>query len=458
MLEQQLAAALARIEQLEKELAAAKKNSSTSSKPPSSDIVKPPRPVKNAGKAGRKKRRCGGQPGHERHARKEFPPEEVKTAFVYEWTEESLGTEWEPLEEFKTLQQVDLVPKLFEVTEYRARLYRHRVTGEVIAVPLPEELVRGGLVGPRLSALIAYQKGACHMSYRVIETFLKDVLQLPLSTGQIAKVVGKASDALAAGYDELLFALPNQQVMNIDETGHPENGDRLWTWGFHVPGAQGFTAFHIDPSRGSDVLKAILGETFEGVIGCDYLSAYRKFLADAGASMQFCWAHLVRDVKFLTTLTDAVTRRYGERLLDAIKKLFHVWHRRDQMPEERWRREAEQVKTSLLKTARRPPQRTEAVNIANRFRKHADHYFRFLATPGVEPTNNAMEQRFRFVIIDRKVTQGTRGTTGRGWCERIWTVLATCAQQGRSAFSFLHDSILAHLTHQPPPSLLAASP
>ncbi|MGI6417383.1 MAG: hypothetical protein ACOX1P_17110 [Thermoguttaceae bacterium] len=34
-------------------------------------------------------------------------------------------------------------------------------------------------------------------------------------------------------------------------------------------------------------------------------------------------------------------------------------------------------------------------------------------TPGVEPTNNAMEQRFRFVVIDRKITQGTRGQAGR---------------------------------------------
>jgi transposase len=453
VLEQQLAAALARIEQLEKELAAAKKNSSTSSKPPSSDIVKPPRPEKNARGTGKKRRR-GGQPGHERHARKEFPPEEVDTTLVYEWTEESLGPEWEPLEEFKTLQQVDLVPKLFEVTEYRARLYRHRVTGEVVAVPLPEEVVRGGLVGPRLSALIAYQKGACHMPYRVIETFLKDVLRLPLSTGQIAKVVRKASDALEASYEELLFALPDQQVLNIDETGHPENGEQLWTWGFHAPGPQGFTAFHIDPSRSSDVLKAILGETFEGVIGCDYHSAYRKFLKDAGALMQFCWAHLIRDVKYLTTLTDRVTRHYGAKLLKEIKQLFRVWHRRDQIPEARWWREAERVKRALLKIARRPPQRSEAVNIANRFREHADHYFRFLDTPGVEPTNNAMEQRFRFVVIDRKITQGTRGEIGRHWCERIWTVLATCAQQGRSAFSFLHDSIVAHLTRQATPSLL----
>jgi hypothetical protein len=75
-----------------------------------------------------------------------------------------------------------------------------------------------------------------------------------------------------------------------------------------------------------------------------------------------------------------------------------------------------------------PPWRKERRNIAERFRQHAERYFRFLETPGVEPTNNAMERRFRFVVIDRKITQGTRRQTGRRWCERIWTVLTTVAQ------------------------------
>ena len=122
--------------------------------------------------------------------------------------------------------------------------------------------------------------------------------------------------------------------------------------------------------------------------------------------MQFCWAHLIRDVKFLVTLPDATTRRFGEKLLATIKHLFRLWHRRDQLPAERWQREAERAKRAVLQVARRPPCRSEAQNIAQRFRRHAEHYFRFLETPGVEPTNNAIEQRFRFVVIDRKITQG----------------------------------------------------
>lgn len=46
------------------------------------------------------------------------------------------------------------------------------------------------------------------MTYRVIQKFLDDVLALELSTGQLAKVVRKASAALATSYHQLQLALP----------------------------------------------------------------------------------------------------------------------------------------------------------------------------------------------------------------------------------------------------------
>ena len=91
------------------------------------------------------------------------------------------------------------------------------------------------------------------------------------------------------------------------------------------------------------------------------------------------------------------------------------------------------------------PDTKHARNLAKRFRKHGEAYFRFITTPGIEPTNNLAEQAMRFVVIDRQITQGTRSEKGRRWCERIWTVIATCTQQGRSVFQFLLDSIQAYL-------------
>src|SRR5947207_12578439 len=59
---------------LQEKLAAAPKNSSTSSKPPSSDIVKPPPPTATDASGPRS---AGGQPGHVKHERTPFTPEQV---------------------------------------------------------------------------------------------------------------------------------------------------------------------------------------------------------------------------------------------------------------------------------------------------------------------------------------------------------------------------------------------
>jgi transposase len=444
----------ARIAELEAEVARLKKNSSTSSKPPSSDIVKPPRPPARGGKRG--KRRAGGQPRHPRHVRPPFPPEQVDRSWDYEW--ETVPTGWKPLDRFHVIQQVELVEKPYTVTEHRARLYQNLRTGQVLAAPLPADVRRAGLLGPRLTALVAYQKGACHMSVETIRRFLADVFRLPISHGQIVKTVRKASTALAPCHEQLQSVLPEQAYLGIDETGHRERAHGLWSWCFHVPGQDRFTWFHIDPSRGSKVLNRYLGKAFDGIIGCDYFSAYRKFLRETDAWLQLCWAHLIRDVKYLTTLLNRATRGYGHRLLGKIKTLFRIWHRRERTPAPRWERAMAKARRGVLAMARRAPTTSEAQNLAKRFRDHGDQYFTFLDTPGVEPTNNGPERQIRFLAIDRKITQGTRGEPGRRWCERIWTVLATCAQQGRSAFEFLYHSIIAHFTNQPFPSLLPLPP
>ncbi|MBC8466552.1 MAG: IS66 family transposase, partial [Deltaproteobacteria bacterium] len=54
----------------------------------------------------------------------------------------------------------------------------------------------------------------------------------------------------------------------------------------------------------------------------------------------------------------------------------------------------------------------------------------------------------------RHVTQGTRSVKGRQSNERLWTVIATCSLQGRSAFNFILASVRAYFHDQPAPSLL----
>ena len=43
----------------------------------------------------------------------------------------------------------------------------------------------------------------------------------------------------------------------------------------------------------------MLGTEFDGILGCDYFSAYRKYMKDVGVLVQLCLAHFLRDVRFL---------------------------------------------------------------------------------------------------------------------------------------------------------------
>ena len=435
---------------LQQQLAAARKDSSTSSKPPSSDIVKPKKPLPKRGK----KRKNGGQPGHTQHLRTPFPPEAVNEVVPYalDCCPDCGGKLLPSRREPQVLQQVEITAAPTVVTEHQGSAYWCPRCRKVHYAPLPEAVEKAGLFGPRLTALVAFMKGVCHASFSTIRKFLRDVVRVTVSRGYLAKLIGKVSQSLAASYAELFERLPGEAVLNIDETGHKENGAKFWTWCFR---AQLYTLFHIDKSRGSQVLVEVLGEEFNGVLGCDYFSAYRKYMRECDVLVQFCMAHLIRDVKFLLTLPGREVQPYGQRLRDALRDLFGVIHRREKMTAAGFQKALEAAREQVMKAATtRVPDTKHARNLAKRFRENGEAYFRFITTPGIDPTNNLAEQAIRFVVIDRHITQGTRSEKGRRWCERIWTVIATCAQQGRAVFQFLLDSVQAHLCGTPPPSLL----
>jgi transposase len=439
------------VAQLRAELAAAKKNSSNSSKPPSSDIVKKPKDKPKDGK----KRKRGAQPGHPRHERPVFSDDQVDYTELYcvecpDCHGPVVPSKLPP----KVIQQVELpLPsEMISVVGVRSHACWCRKCKQVHYAPFDQASRRAGLVGSRLTALIAYLKGACHCSYSTIRKFIRDVLAITISRGYLAKLIAKASASLKNAYDALAARLPNEPRINVDETGHKNNREAMWAWCFR---ASLFTLFKIDASRGSDVLVHMLGQEFNGILGCDYFSAYRKYMKDFGVLVQFCLAHFLRDVRFLVEHPNTRNQAYGRRVLEHMRVLFAVIHERDQYTKAGFRNALQNAGDELwAEIVWRVPNTAEARNLAERFEKHGESYLRFITTPGIEPTNNLAEQAIRFVVIDRKVTQGTRSTTGQRWLERIWTVMATCAQTGRSVFTFLNESLSAFFTGQPTPNLL----
>jgi transposase len=415
-----LQAALEKIAARDAKIAALEKNSSNSSKPPSSDIVKPPKQ-----KDRRRKKKIGAQKGHKQNLRTPFPEDQIDKTIelTLEACPKCKGILKRTNDPPKKHQQVELVEKPFIVTEYQQHQYWCEYCQCFHDAPLPTEVKKLGLFGKNLTALTAHLKGRCHMSYTTMQCFYADAFRLEVSTGFLTKQIRKTSEALKTAYDKLVEQLPKEEHLHIDETGGKENGKRRWTWCFR---AKDFTVFHINPSRSSAVLKEILGENFAGTISSDFFSAYQKFSKKYKVRLQLCWAHLIREVKYISESKTKRVAKYGERLLDSIHSMFKTFHRKDELQEVNWFRRMKEHQRTILKVAweRLPKEDKDSWNIAVRLWNEEESYFRFI-NEDLPPTNNLAEQSIRRVVLNRKVTQGTRSDWGNRWWERIWSVLAT---------------------------------
>jgi len=287
------------------------------------------------------------------------------------------------------------------------------------------------------------------------------------SRGYLAKLcTDTISDALVDAYDELTEAIPRQEQLGSDETSIKDNGKKHWIWCIT---AATFSVFHIAKTRSREVLEKLVGPEFAGYLNFDYFSANCSFAWNFSIKAQYCWAHLIRDMRFLEKHPDKKTKAWAEQLLDRSRRLFSAWHRRDEMTAEGFHRSMLTHRDRFLELVRTPPSTKEAENLAARFAiveytteesseagtyDLSRDYFRFMFTANVEPTNNHSEQQIRHCVIDRKITQGTRSEKGQRYHERMWTAIATCRKQNRNFFSFLYESIDAKLNDQPAPRLL----
>jgi transposase len=90
--------------------------------------------------------------------------------------------------------------------------------------------------------------------------------------------------------------------------------------------------------------------------------------------------------------------------------------------------------------------------------KRWEALFTFSRVEGIEPTNNAAERALRHAVLWRKGSFGSCSVAGCRFVERMLSVRATCAQQGRAFFSFVTEAITAAWANQPAPILVPAVP
>jgi transposase len=343
------------------------------------------------------------------------------------------------------------------ITEYRCHRRQCPACGTLTQAPLLEHVE--GQFGPHLTALIAYLTVVCRLPRLVVQRFLEGALHIPISLGSTQAAWEETSAAVAAPYAELEAALRQEAVLNADETGHRTNGEKRWLWTFV---ARTFVVYRIAASRGSDVLQAVLGATFAGILGSDRLPSYLKYVV---GQRQFCWAHVTRNLlSALELATTPSAKRFCREALALDRRLFRLWHRFRGDPAARG---APLTRAQLIDKVLPIEKRLFALgerylnasnddvrNLATAFFVHNQHFFTFVHEEGVDPTNNVSERALRTAVQWRKIMFGTRSEQGERAVERLLTIVRTCQLQQLNAIVYLTAAIAAHRRRQPPESLL----
>src|SRR5262245_19639757 len=109
------------------------------------------------------------------------------------------------------------------------------------------------------------------LSKRTTQQAMDEVFRVPMSVGTISQLEQATTAAVAAPIEEARTYVHAHAVAHLDETSWRQGGKRAWLW---VAVTSWVTVFVVRRSRGGPVARALLGETFAGILVPDRSSAY----------------------------------------------------------------------------------------------------------------------------------------------------------------------------------------
>jgi transposase len=432
-LREQLAAALARIAELEQRPPG----------PPS--FIKPNTPKRANAKHPRKKRASH----HNRARLRETPTQVVPHALDrcpdchYQLRGESIDY---------TRQVLELPePKPVEIIEHQVikrwcpvcQRWHHPtldLTGQVLG---------RSRIGVRLASLIAYLRTPLRLPLAAIRRYLISVHQLTLSVGGIQEILHDVQHATQPALEALKQAARTSPILHGDETGWRENGQNGYIWSFSTPGDDAVRYYEYDRSRAQAVVKRILDGQFAGHLVSDFYCGYNQY----AGKQQRCWVHLLRDLRALKEAypEDDAVQTWAQQVRTVYDDAKAWVEAHAQAPPAD--REAQYVvltsQTHALGLAyARIKGGHPCQALAKRLMRHEDALFQFVLIPGLSADNNLAERAIRPVVVIRKISGGSRSVAGTKTRMALASLFHTWQARGLNPFV----ECLALLSQPPMPS------
>lgn len=289
------------------------------------------------------------------------------------------------------------------------------------------ESIGQGRVGVRLTGMVGYMRSILRLPYRQIQTFLQVVHRAKLSVGELVNLSRKVEQKLDQEVDTIRQEARASPYGHMDETGWREDGQNGYIWCLVTDTPQPIRYFEYHQSRAGSVVADLLGDKFTGILVSDFYNAYNIY----PGRHQRCWVHLLRDLSELRAEhpddVSVVTWCVG------VKNLYHSAREVADTPQTEAERQANVARLvemirqfGLMYAQSDHPCRA----LAKRLLRHMDELFLFVQYPDLSANNNLAERSLRSLVVQRKISGGSRTKQGSDNTMRLATLFQTWLARG----------------------------
>ena len=291
-----------------------------------------------------------------------------------------------------------------------------------------------GKFGVNIMVLVIFLKFIVRGVLRKTTSFLDASFAMKLAPASVQAIITRAADAGEKEYSALKQKIRAAKLLYIDETSFRVLGKNWWVWVFR---SDTDLLLVIRNSRGNNVLEEILGKDYSGTVVCDCWRAY-DFLSFA--SIQRCWAHLLRKSKELSTVTGKHFHKKIYALFEDIIK-FNAKERTEKQRTKKY----EKMTKKLQKITKQYSKYEDCKAVVKYINFHIESWFTCIKISGIQPTNNYAEQAIRETVLVRKIIGAFRSEKGTKTYETLASLIATWQIQKLDIKKELHRMLTTNL-------------
>jgi hypothetical protein len=334
---------------------------------------------------------------------------------------------------------IDLEPVRKEVIRYQLEQRDCDRCHRTVSARAPAVFSKG-LFGNALLAHVAVE----HYVHGVTLGHLST--QLALGTGSLWSALHGLAERFAAVPQRLIQDYRQARVKHADETGWRTDGHNGYVWLFCT---ERISLFRFRQSRAAQVAQQVLGSTrLPGTLVVDRYNGYNH----APCGLQYCYAHLDREVKDLGKEFPQIPEVQGfvGRFSPLLGQAMHL--RTLGLSRRQFRQQAAQLKTQIQQAAAAPADHPGIQKIQNLFREKAHRLYHWAADPAIPAENNRAERELRPLVIARKISFGSQSEQGAHTRETLMSVLHSLRKRTGDllgAFKQVLDALAEKPTRDP---------